>query len=77
MKKEDEKEKMMKEAMSNLINNLIVPRSFRLMLELEKGEKGLGDTDISYGLAKADDTTFTDWNATILGPQGVLYMNDG
>ena len=42
------------------------------MLELEKGEKGLGDTDISYGLAKADDTTFTDWACTILGPQGVI-----
>jgi len=27
-----------------------MPRRFRLMDELEKGEKGLGDSSISYGL---------------------------
>ena len=47
---------------------LSMPRKFRLMEELEKGEKGLGDSMISYGLANKEDMTLTNWNASIVGP---------
>lgn len=45
-----------------------MPRNFRLLEELEKGEKGLGDSNLSYGLADPSDISMTVWNATILGP---------
>lgn len=48
-----------------------VPRSFRLLDELENGEKASGDLGISYGLAETDDMNMTNWTGTIIDPPTV------
>ncbi|KAL7276356.1 E2 ubiquitin-conjugating protein mms2 [Rhizina undulata] len=52
-----------------------VPRNFRLLEELEKGEKGLGADGCSYGLVDGDDVMMSNWNATILGPPHSMHEN--
>lgn len=51
-----------------------VPRNFRLLEELEKGEKGLGAEACSYGLEDSDDLLMSNWNGTILGPPHVRLL---
>ncbi|CEG69947.1 hypothetical protein G6F70_008600 [Rhizopus microsporus] len=51
-----------------------VPRNFRLLEELEKGEKGIGDGACSYGLAD-DDILMHNWHATILGAPHSVHEN--
>lgn len=53
---------------------VIVPRNFKLLEELERSEKGLGDMSISFGLVDSGDTFLTNWNGGILGPGGVSFF---
>lgn len=52
-----------------------IPRSFRLLEELEHGEKGLGSDACSIGLGDSEDVNMTHWNGTILGPPHSAYEN--
>mmetsp|Transcript_11509 Transcript_11509/g.23593 ORF Transcript_11509/g.23593 Transcript_11509/m.23593 type:complete len:148 (+) Transcript_11509:67-510(+) len=55
---------------------VIVPRNFKLLDELEASEKGThSDGSISFGLATPDDTFLTDWNCSIIGPNGTPYSD--
>jgi hypothetical protein len=50
-----------------------MPRSFRLLEELERGEKGTSDGYVSYGMADSDDMQMHNWNGTIIGPGSTVH----
>ncbi|KAE8133007.1 ubiquitin-conjugating enzyme/RWD-like protein [Aspergillus pseudotamarii] len=52
-----------------------IPRNFKLLEELEKGEKGQGAEACSYGLADGEDMMMSNWNGTILGPPHSVHEN--
>eukprot|EP00397_Hematodinium_sp_SG-2012_P057831 GEMP01072667.1.p1 GENE.GEMP01072667.1~~GEMP01072667.1.p1 ORF type:complete len:139 (+),score=25.34 GEMP01072667.1:198-614(+) len=54
---------------------VVVPRSFRLLDELEKGQKGECANGVTWGLELGDDITLSCWNGTIFGPPGTSFEN--
>mmetsp|Transcript_98633 Transcript_98633/g.193768 ORF Transcript_98633/g.193768 Transcript_98633/m.193768 type:complete len:198 (+) Transcript_98633:135-728(+) len=56
-------------------NKVVMPRNFRLLDELERGQKAERAQHVSWGLARDDDMSLSEWNATIFGPIDTAFDN--
>ncbi|RLM75010.1 ubiquitin-conjugating enzyme E2 variant 1C-like [Panicum miliaceum] len=52
---------------------VVVPRNFRLLEELERGERGIGDGTVSCGMDDGDDIFMRSWTGTIIGPLNSVH----
>ncbi|KAF8395443.1 hypothetical protein HHK36_019389 [Tetracentron sinense] len=51
---------------------VLVAFEISLLEELERGEKGIGDGTVSYGMDDGDDIYMRSWTGTIIGPHNLL-----